>query len=310
MKTADLTIVDAHAHVIEHIAGIGRRGESRAVGRGRVRWADGEEMQIVPPGWGETSFTHEQLVREMDDHGVSRAILMQGPFYGFCNDYTFEAQQAHPGRLFGMGTFDPFAGQAPAVMENLIRRFRFRGLKFEISRSFGLMGYHPELRIDAEPMTRIWELAERDSLVVSLDLGTFGEPSFQVKGLRAIAARHPDLRFVVEHVFSPGRDRFDDVRATLGLLAPCDNVSFTLASIPGSTMPERYPFPIACRYAAIAREMVGADRILWGSDIPGTAVNIPYRQLIDWVAESGVFTEEELRKVYAENAIQVYRLQI
>jgi predicted TIM-barrel fold metal-dependent hydrolase len=302
------TVVDAHAHVIERLAGQGRMGESRAVGNGVARWIGGQESKLIPDSWGDTSFTHERLVQVMDEHGISKAVLMQGSFYGFCNDYTFEAQRMHPERLFGMGTFDPYAYQARSIMEHLIKGYGFRGLKFELSRSFGLMGFHPDLRLDGELMTPVWDYAERESLVVSLDLGTFGEPSLQLDAMARIAGRHPEIRFVVEHLFYPGVGRFEEVRTALSLLAPFLNVFFTLASIPNSTMPEAYPFPTACRYAGIARDVVGADRILWGSDLPSVAVNAPYGQLIDYVAESRLFGETELRKMYGQNAIRVYGL--
>ncbi|MGA2614927.1 MAG: amidohydrolase family protein [Spirochaetia bacterium] len=302
------TIVDAHAHVIEHIAGLGRKGESRAVGRGRVRWVSGEEAQLVPEAWGDASFTHDRLIQVMDEHTISKAVLMQGSFYGFCNDYTLEAQRKHPGRLYGMGTFDPYSYEARSIMEHLISDFRFLGFKFEISRSFGLMGYHPELRLNREPMTRIWEFAQEKKLPVSLDLGTFGEPSLQIQAMKKIAGRYKGIRFVIEHLFYPGLGHYEDVRAALSQLAPFKNVSFTIASIPNSLMPEAYPFPSARRYAGIAKEVVGAQRILWGSDLPSVAVNAPYRQLIDYVAESGLFSDDELRKVYSENAVRVYGL--
>jgi predicted TIM-barrel fold metal-dependent hydrolase len=302
------TVVDAHTHVIEHIAGLGGKGESRAMGNGRVRWIDGEEAQLVPPSWGDTSFSHERLVQVMDEHGVSKAVMMQGSFYGFCNDYTREAQQMHPGRLYGMGTFDPFCSEARSIMERLVHSYHFLGLKFEISRAFGLMGYHPELRLGGGVMAPIWEFAHEEKLVISLDLGTFGEPSFQIAALKEIAGRYPGIRFVVEHLFYPGPNHYEDVRSALLLLAPRENVSFTLASIPHSLMPEAYPFPSACRYAAVAREVVGAGRILWGSDLPSVAVKATYRQLIDYLAESGLFTESELRGIYAENAVRVYGL--
>lgn len=301
-------VVDAHTHVIEHLAGLGRKGESRAVGKGRVRWIDGEEAQLIPPSWGDTSFTHERLIQVMDEHGISKAVMMQGSFYGFCNDYTFEAQTRHPGRLYGMGTFDPFALEAPALMRRLAGTYGFRGFKFEISRGFGLMGYHPDLRLDGELMLPIWELAREKRLVISLDLGTFGEPSFQLEALKGIARRYPGISFVIEHLFYPGPGRFDEVRSALLQLAPFGNVAFTIASIPNSTMPEAYPFPSACRYAGIAKEVVGVERVLWGSDLPSVAVKASYRQLIDYVAESGLFSDDELRKIYAENALRVYRL--
>ncbi|MGA2501661.1 MAG: amidohydrolase family protein, partial [Tepidisphaeraceae bacterium] len=299
----------AHAHVIEHLAGVGQRGEMRAIGNGKARWIGGEEVKLIPDSWGDASFPHDTLVKVMDRHGVSKAVLMQGSFYGFCNDYTFEAQQSHPGRLFGMGTFDPYAHQSRAIMEHLIRDYKFRGLKFEISRSFGLMGYHPDLRIDGDPMTPIWEFAEKENLVVSLDLGTFGEPSFQIEAMARIAGRYAAIRFIIEHLFYPGPRRFNDVRSALGLFVPLKNVFFTIASIPNSAMPEAYPFPTASRYAGIARDIVGADRILWGSDLPSVVVNATYRELIDYIAECGLFSTEELRKIYTENANRVYRLE-
>ncbi len=302
------TVIDAHAHVIEHIAGLGRKGESRAVGNGMARWIDGEEVQLIPRSWGDDSFTHDTLIQVMDQHGVSRAVLMRGSYYGFCNDYTSEAQKKHPDRLYGMGTFDPFSCEAPAVMRSLIRGHHFLGFKFEISRSFGLMGYHPELRLDQDPMTRIWEFSQEQHVVVSLDLGTFGEPSLQIEAMRRIASRYSGIRFVIEHLFYPGPGHFEEVRSALHVLSGFANVFFTIASIPNSTMPEAYPFPSASRYAGIARDVVGVDRILWGSDLPSVAVKATYRQLIDYVAESGQFTDDELRKIYAENAIRVYGL--
>ena len=41
-------IIDSHAHVIEHLSGMGARGEVRPIGAGRVRFLDGEEMQVIP----------------------------------------------------------------------------------------------------------------------------------------------------------------------------------------------------------------------------------------------------------------------
>ena len=300
-------VVDAHVHVIEHIAGMGRRGESRAVGDGKVRWVTGEVDTIIPAGWGTTSFTHDALVKVLDEHGVSQAVMVQGSYYGFCNDYTFEAQQRHAGRLFGMGTFDPFVFMARPIMDRLAGAFQFRGFKFEVSRSYGLMGFLPELRLDGEIMRPVWRYASEHGLVISLDLGTFGEPSFQVEALARIAAEYSSVRFVIEHLFAPGPGRFDEVRTALGPFARLQNVFVTLASVPSSRH-EAYPFPSACRYALIARDAFGAGRILWGSDLPSVAVSTPYRQLIDYLAESGQFQDAELRGIYGENAIRVYGL--
>ena len=245
----------------------------------------------------------------MDENGISKAVMMQGPSYGFCNDYTFEAQRKHPGRLYGMGTFDPYAHQSLRIMEHLIHDYHFRGLKFEVSHSYGLTGYHPDFRIDGDIMAPIFEFAQEEGLVVSLDFGTFEEPSFQIDGTTRIASRYPGIRFVVEHLFYPGANHFGEVRKALSLLAHYENVSFTVASVPHSIATELYPFPSACKYLSIAKEIVGAGRLLWGSDVPAVAIRATYRELIDYVAESRIFTDDELRNVYAENAVRLYRLR-
>ena len=69
-------IIDAHTHVFEHIAGLGRKGEVRAIGDGRVRWVDGEEVRIIPRTWGDRSFSYDQLIEIMDAHGISKAVMM------------------------------------------------------------------------------------------------------------------------------------------------------------------------------------------------------------------------------------------
>jgi hypothetical protein len=192
-------------------------------------------------------------------------------------------------------------------MERLVNDFKFRGFKFEMSRGFGFMGYHPDFRLDGSLMAPVWELAQGRALAVSLDLGTFGEPSMQVEAVATLAARYPGIRFVLEHIFFPGPANFEDVEKALALLAPCQNVSVTVASVPAS-LPEKFPFPSTCRYIRIAKSTLGSERILWGSDLPSVAVNNTYRQLIDYVKESDVFDARELEGFYSGNAARVYRL--
>ena len=309
MRYRDFNIIDVHAHITEHIAGFGYRGELRAIGGGRGRYVTGEEVTILPEGFGDTSFTHDQLIGLMNAYGVSKAILMQGSFIGFCNEYGFEAQERHRGRLYGMGTFDPYCTDYIRIMKRLINDFHFRGFKFEMSTAFGFMGYHPDFKLDGERMRTVFDFAEDYGLVISLDMGTFGEESLQLKELAGIAGRHSGINFVVEHIFYPHRDHYGDVKAALEQLGGHENISFTTASIQNSTMPEKYPFPLACRYLEIAKEIVGAKRLMWGSDLPGVIVNAPYDELINYCAESGIFAREELADIYANNARRIYQLQ-
>lgn len=68
------------------------------------------------------------------------------------------------------------------------------------------------------------------------------------------------------------------------------------------------PFSFGLPYLEIAKQTVGSGRLMWGSDLPSVIVNAPYSELIYYVADSGLFNEQELKAIYSENAVSVYGL--
>lgn len=308
MKTDHIQLVDCHVHIVEYMRGFGVRGEMRALHSGKVRWANGETNTLLPEGYGDTGFTPESLISIMDRHGIKKAVMLQGSLFGYQNEYTFESQEKYPGRLFGAGTFDPYCAQADKIMKRLVRDFKFRALKFEMSSFYGFMGYHPDFRLGGKLMKPVLDYASDNGVVISLDMGTMGDSSMQISELKKAAKKYRSTKFVLEHIFAPPANRDDDFIGHLQLLEDLGNVYFTLASLPFNTLPEPYPFASACRYLKIANEKVGAGRLMWGSDIPSVAASHPYDQLLGFVAEAGVFSENELRQIYAQTAEKVYSI--
>jgi predicted TIM-barrel fold metal-dependent hydrolase len=304
----NLEIIDAHAHIFKQIYGFGRRGESTPIGHGTVRWANGETTKLLPDEYGDDSFLYERLLKAMNEDNIAKAILLQGSYYGFANEYVFEAQNKYPDRFIGMGTFDPYYLNVRDVMIHLIDDFHFRGFKFEMSSSNGFMGYHPDFRIDGKLMKPVFQFCAERGLTISLDLGTFEEPSFQVTGVSHVAKEYPNIQIVIEHLFFPRQNHFNEVRENLNLLVDNPNVNFSIATVPFSTWPEQYPFPTACRYLALAKEVIGSERILWGTDIPSVVVYSSYRNLAQYIIESDVLTRVELDQVFSLNARRVYRI--
>ena len=99
-------VVDAHCHIFQEVRGQVAAGPTSGLGYGRM--AVGEtQMQMLPPYNPRTEFTAEMLVANMDWAGVDRAVLLQGTFYGECDDYTLAALRAYPGRLAGALFADP-----------------------------------------------------------------------------------------------------------------------------------------------------------------------------------------------------------
>ena len=59
-------------------------------------------------------------------------------------------------------------------------------------------------------------------------------------------------------------------------------------------------------YLKALKGIIGAERMLWGTDVPGVLCRFSYKQLTDRVKESGIFHESELPLVMGENAKRVY----
>ena len=69
---------------------------------------------------------------------------------------------------------------------------------------------------------------------------------------------------------------------------------------------EFYPYPSAVRSIRRAAELVGMDRLMWGSDYPRTITAITYRMSYDFICKSKELTDDEKKAFLGENAIQFY----
>ena len=45
-----MKIIDAHVHLVQCICGFGSRGELRAIGEGKARYADGSVISLIQIG--------------------------------------------------------------------------------------------------------------------------------------------------------------------------------------------------------------------------------------------------------------------
>ena len=79
---------------------------------------------------------------------------------------------------------------------------------------------------------------------------------------------------------------------------------------------EQYPrlrvaighFGMPIRAIREAADLVGFDKLMWGSDYPRTITAITYRMSYDFVTKSDQLTDEEKRLFLGENACRFYRL--
>ena len=299
-----MKIIDAHAHVVQYIAGFTSRGELRGVGGGRARYADGSEFQMIPEKFG-GSFTADDMISVMDGNGVEKAVLLQGQFFGFQNEYTAEAVKKYPNRLIGAGSYDPFCAKAEDVKRRLFHELGFKAVKFEVSNGSGLMAYHLPIDLDGEVMNACYRHAADNGLTVVMDIGRPRNCCWQVDALAAVVKKYPSVTFVICHLLAPQRTDVALLGGALSKLAR-PNVYFDRASLASNQQPETYPYPTAVEHLETAKRVVGSDRLMFGTDMPSNLCRDTYAHLTDYIKLSGVFTDRELEDIFYNTANAVY----
>lgn len=300
-----MKIIDAHAHVVQYIAGFTSRGELRGIGGGKASYADGQTFQMIPPELGEYGVTPEKLIEVMDANGVEKAVLLQGQFFGFQNLYTAQAIAKYPERFTGAASYDPFCNRADEVKRYLFEELGFRAVKFEVSNGSGLMAYHPPVDLDGDAMHREYAYARDHGLTFVIDIGRPRNCCWQVDALSSAIRKYPEVTFVVCHLLAPQRCDVDLLQTALSKLA-MPNVYFDLASLAHNQQPETYPYPTAIEHLKTAKRIVGADKLMFGTDMPGNLCRDTYRHLSDYILNGGVFTESELECIYYRTADRIY----
>jgi predicted TIM-barrel fold metal-dependent hydrolase len=298
-----MKIIDAHMHICELIAGYCRRGELRAIGKGNVMWANGDVMKLIPDEYGDTNFTAESAIKVMDEHEVEAGVILQGSMYGFQNLYIKRVLEKYPNRFRGACTVDPFAKNYLETLEYLMQWTRIA--KFEVSSGGGLMGVHDDFDLDGSRMMPIYEIVKSRKGTVTIDFGDYTMASFQPKAIRHVAETHPSLQIVICHLLAPVPGHLEAVREGLELLK-LSNVWFDISALPKIASTESYPFPFCIEALKLAGKIVGADRLMFGTDMPMALTHSSYHELKQYIIDSGVFTGEELQKIFYDTAKQIY----
>lgn len=305
-------LIDAHLHLVPRVRGRIGLGPVRPLERGRVQVGPAEQRRMLPPFPGRTRFPPEVALDYLDWAGVDRAILLQGSYYGECNAAVRRAMRQWPDRFTGAAFVDP---RGPNPQAALRRRAAegFRLLKFEMSVGTGFMGLYPDLRLDEPAFADLYALAAELGFTITLDLGAPGSPSYQTAAVEALARRHPATRLIIAHLAqppladpSPTNLAAWEAQLALGRLP---NVWFDLSALPYFAGQEDYPWPSAQAYVERAAALIGPDRLLWGTDAPGTLTVGLYQQLLGWVSRHCAFlAPAERALVLGANAARAYGL--
>ena len=273
-------IIDAHTHLWKTQHGIVNGKPVIPLGGGRADFG-GEVKQMLPPYMTDGENTAERLLSNMDFAGVNGAVVTQEIIDGSQDDYLCAAAKRYGDRIKVCSLYEE--GKKP-------RTEGFDGIKICAGRlSDGNLLHHEN----------VFRLAAGTGRFISIDLA---EGAAQTEALAALADRYPDLRIAVGHFGMAGRgDWHAQIR-----LAEKKNVMIESGGITWLYNDEFYPYPSAVRAVREAVGMVGADKLMWGSDYPRTMTAITYRMSLDFLLFSRELTDEEKRLILGENARAFY----
>jgi predicted TIM-barrel fold metal-dependent hydrolase len=287
-------IIDAHSHLWLKQDTVVDGLPIKTLTNGRSLFM-GEVRQMLPPFMIDGKNSAEIFLSNMDYAQVSAAVVTQEFIDGFQNEYLAEVAKNYPDRFFvcGMCEFRQpgYFEQAKSLIEQ-----GFRAIKIPAQR---LITNDHRVMLNCEEMMRMFRMMESHNVILSIDLAP-GDT--QTGEMEEIIKECPNLKIAIGHF---GMVMFPKWKEQL-LLARNPNVMIESGGITWLFNEEFYPFNGAVQAIREAIDLVGIEKLMWGSDYPRTITAITYKMSYDFVVKSDILSEEEKDLFLGRNAERFY----
>lgn len=290
----DQFIIDAHSHLWlnqdTEVDGL----PVRTLKNGRSLFM-GEVRQMLPPFMIDGKNSAEVFLSTMDYAQVSAAVVTQEYIDGIQNDYLSEVIKRYPERFFmcGMCEF-----RKPGFFEDAKRLIAdgFKAIKIPAQR---LLLPGGRVMLNNEEMMQLFHYMEANHCILSIDLA---DGDTQVEEMTDIIKECPGLKIAIGHFGMVTRPKWQEqIR-----LALHQNVMIESGGITWLFNEEFYPFPGAVKAIREAADIVGMDKLMWGSDYPRTITAITYKMSYDFIQKTNYLTENEKALFLGKNAARFY----
>ena len=285
-----MNIIDAHSHLWLRQDTTVNGKRILSLKNGRSIFMD-QEVQMLPPFMIDGQNTAEVFLSNMDYAQVGAAVVVQEVIDGCQNEYLEQVQKHYPNRFFCMGMAWNLE-EAQAVAKAGLKGIAFPGHRMQQS----LLTLMP-----------VFKMMEERGMIVSLCLA---DGDRQTGELHEVIAECPNLKIAIGHLGMADQPTTppwenENWRQQI-LLARYKNVMVESGGITWLYNPEFYPYPSAVRAIREAADLVGWDKLMWGSDYPRTITAITYRMSYDFITKSSELTIEQKSAFLGENAKRFY----
>ena len=290
----EYTIIDAHSHLWLRQDTTWNGMPIRTTENGRSFFLT-EEVQMLPPFMIDGVNSAEVFISNMNYARVGGAVVVQEFIDGLQNDYLESVKRKYPDRFFVFGMCDYFK---PGFI-NDARELADRGFKGIAIPGHRLLLDDRRVYLNSPEMMEMFHMMEERGMILSVCLA---ENNLQTGEIKEVIQECPKLKIAVGHfgmVTAPGWE--DQVKLALN-----EHVLIESGGITWLFNSEFYPFKGAVKAIREAIDMVGADKLMWGSDYPRTITAITYKMSYDFVCKADGLTDTEKRLFLGENARKFY----
>jgi predicted TIM-barrel fold metal-dependent hydrolase len=254
---------------------------------------DGEDYysQYMPVGMQQIVAPPELMLAQMANAQVDHTILQTGWGYGAMNDYNAFAQNQYPDKFTAMLNVDEPRAYTPAGLQEFDRAHRQLGLHAVYFALDAFARYDFDIEFFDERMDAFWSKVDAAGLPVFFEATSI--PDYTVESyvrsiakLHGLMQRYRNIRWVL--VMGPPVSAFgksgkwEFPQEVLSAYRHENMLIEVMFPITWGGVWD-YPYPEAQRLIEDLRDKVGAEKLVWGSDMPNVERFCTYRQSIDYV---------------------------
>ncbi|MFC1573830.1 amidohydrolase family protein [Candidatus Latescibacterota bacterium] len=289
-------IVDTHIHLWDKVHGdIGKPVRSLTNGMVTI---GGSEMLGMPAYLLDSRATSEIFLSLMDAAGVDAAVVTQEYLDGSQNEYLARVKEKYPRRFFVHGLLEfRRPDELTDEFSEVIEQFGFQGIKLPASY---LAEIEQRIYLTDERLMAVFGQMESRHMILSIDLFQ-GET--QVEELREVSRAFPRMTIILGHFAMVNREGWKEQLR----LAEEPNIYVESGGITWLFRQEGPPFPGAQEAFRTAVDLVGAEKLMWGSDFPRTMVDFTYEQTLEFLRDGcGFLSDDEKTAILGGTACGLF----
>lgn len=289
-------IIDAHMHLWDRIDGQLGGSKVMPLSNGLIRIGS-KQVRGMPSWFTDCRNRAELALAAFDDAGVNAAVVTQEFMDGNQNGYLAKVSRQYPDRFFVHGLID---FRQPKLLRKQFDEVADQGFKGIKCPAMSLPDLGKPVDLDRPELMEIWERMQAGKMILSIDLAP-GE--IQVPQMKNVIEAFPRLRIAIGHFGLVGRGKWKEQIK----LARHENVYIECGGIIWLFRHEGPKFSGAQRAIRTAMNLVGSEKLMWGSDYPRTMVDFTYRQSLRFAREGcDFFSDKQRRAFLGGNARRLY----